>query len=949
MPQDSHPDGFTEVESFSLGADAAIAADETQALLATPTGRVEIATADGESETLSLETDIKDVAIDQYVFTVADGAVTAYTTSGIELWSTPVTEPRRVASLGREGVLACVTADGRVVGIDTETGSELYTVERPHSDVTAENTVVGGYGRVVIASWSFLVAFDTAGTLMFDRNIEGAIEDVAVLATGIVVRLKNGQLLRLDGETADKQWSQATDARAITAYGDGAILSVDADGVSAVDEHGTERPLSLPRADTVLATGDQRLVVTTADQSQTVYRSGQPSEASLTAAAATDTVDSGERIRFRVTNDGDDPVDGAATLRIDPVDALRVRRTTADLELPGGASTDLEFHVTDAVEPGDVDIELAVDGEEVGSGTVTVEQRRDLPDAVDVSTALESVDADGATVSVTARNVTGRPLRVGLASGDRMDSLDPERAATFETTVGRDRTDTLSLSVAGDGETVAVPVEVPAGGTPSLTIEAAGSQSNPYLDVVVGNDTGATLSGSMSVRLSASDRRLERSLSLDAGATLRLAVMLTAELAADGLDATATLDGFDASTTATLRPVDWADSEGDVAAPPDRATGLTTTDERPVEDGADELPTEGGTDRPTPAPTLDIVRTTPDSVRRGERFTERVELTNTGTAVAAEVTLDIGDVTYPVGRVAPEETVALDRSHAVFEQGTVSLPAGRVTIGGAEAVDVPARTVRVEPSAIEATAVATTRGDATTFEYVWYNRTEEPCRLLALGANAPGMSSAGWQLDGATIEGGDTATFERTVEHDGEPPTGPLRAGCQYTFTDGDRETYWTLTRPPADDGESAPNDSGLSVDVEALSVPLAGRNSTIECSLTAGDSLSDVTVEATGDIVSPLSTGERDLGDVPAGETVSQAIDVLPDDAGTATFDLRITAATDEGRYQVGGPVAAAESDSVTDTWTARSATAEAAPAADSDEETASTAPTHLVTTFRS
>lgn len=936
-------DEFTELETFSLGGDAAVAADDGRVLLGTPGGRLEIRGADGERETLDIGGGVEDIAIDGYVFAVADGEVTAYTTSGIELWSTDVTAPQRIVPVGREGVLACVTEDGHVVGIDTETGSRLYSVERPHDDVTADSTVVGGHGRVVIASWSFLVAFDAAGELLFDRNIEGAIEDVASLADSVVVRLKNGQLLRLD-ESGDRQWSQATEASAITPYTDDEILSIDGDGVSVIDEHGNRRPLSVPAAESVLATGDGRLVVTTANRNQSVYRKGQPAEAELAATVETDTVESGDRIRVRVDNDGDEAVDSSATLSVDPVDALRVRRTDATLSVPDGGSTELEFHVTEAVQAGDVFLELRVDGSTIGSGTVSVERRRDLSEAVDLSATVDAVDASGTTVSVTATNTAASPVSVGVASADH--AVEPDDTTTFETTVARE-TGTLSVTVSGDGETVELPVEVDLDGETALSVEAAGSRSTPYVDVVAGNGFDTTLTGTLSVVVEDGTLALDRSVTLDPAATLRLAVLLSDEIVAGGVDVTASLEGI-TETTATLPESAWG---RDADAEPSRATD--TEQPAPVESQSDG-PTEWGdmatADTPalesqSAAPALDVDRTTPDAVRRGEEFPERIEIHNTGTAAATDVEVSVGDVEYSLGELAPEATVELVRSHAVFEAGPFSLPAGRVTAAAAS-VDIRERTVSVESPDIELTVHTTGENGRTILDYHVDNQTPEPCRLRALGVKSPEMASKGWELDGETVDSGETATFERAVQHDGAPPA-TLITGCQYQFPGSDRETYWTIPHESPD--EESESEEPVSVDVDPGSVPLAGRNSAIDCTVTFGESLSEVTIEATGEMVSPLFVGEREVGDVGADESVTQAVDILPEDAGTAAFDLTITAATTDGtverQYTVTGPVAATESESVSASWEAQQSdvTEEGSTA----DEGAS-APTHLVTTFR-
>jgi len=927
---------FFEFESFSLGADAMVAADESQLALATPNGRVEICSIDGDSDTISIDESVEGLAIEQYVFAIADGQIIAYTTSGIELWSADVTDPREIVTLGQDGVLSCVTGEGRVVGIDTETGRELYATRWPHDDVAADSIVVGGHGRLIIASWSFLTAFDTRGEVVFDRNIEGAIEHVASLSDAVVVRLKNGQLISLDVREVTEQWSQSTDARSIATYGADGVLCVDDTGVSVVDEYGNVTPLDISAAESVLSTGDQRLVVTAAEQTQTVYRDMESTQPSLSATLLTETVRPGDDVRVTVTNGGTSSASESATLTIDPVDALRMRGTTATISLDGGETTELAFRVSDVVETGTVNAELTVGGTAIGGGQLSIQEQRDLSTAIDVAVDVVAFGGEYVDLAVTAENTRQAELGVGLPSSDVMRSLRPGKRESFETAVASDAIDQFGLEVSGDGETAVVPVDVSVPNeAPALSIEAAGPRSAPSIDAIVDNDTETTLTGTLSVRARSDALHCQRSITLDPGTKLLFAVTVSPEFVADGVSVTASIEEFGIEETADLTATDWDVCESDAAAGARVLSG--ETNERPPA----SLATDD--DRP-PATDLDVSRTVPDSVGRGERFTEQIEISNAGPATVTDIALDIGEANHTVERVEADQTVEISRSHAVFEQGPFTLPEGDVIAGG-ETFNIAERTIGVESTDIELDVTATNHGDDTKIEYVCWNTAESDCRIIALGVDGPAISPGAWTLDDSVcIEGGETVSFERTIT-DASKTSEPFRAGCQYQFAGNERTAYWTLTRS-RDEGADGTDDTtgdenGVSVEIESASVPLTERNSTIDCTLRFSQAMRDVAVESTGSIISPLSAGTRTVGAVGAGETVTLGIDILPESTGTASFDLTVTGETTDSERSLHrratGPVAATESEQVSDEW-------KVVPTEDRREPTA----VHLVTTFR-
>ncbi|MBX0325231.1 PQQ-binding-like beta-propeller repeat protein [Halomicroarcula sp. F13] len=965
---------YSEVTQFSLGTDTMLAADTSAVVVATPSGRLTVINDDGRS-TVSVDGPVDAVAAERYLFTLSDETVRATTTSGIELWTTPVEAATAIAPVGAGGVLACVTDDGRVVGLDTETGTKLYSAERPHTDVSELAAIVGGHGRVVVAAWSFLTAFDDTGEVLFDRNLDGAIAQVAVLETAVVVRLKDGRLVRLAMPDANQVWRQDTDARDITALRNDVIV-IDDDGLRYVDEHGTVDQLSLPGGDAVTATNEGSFIVTGDGGTQTVFQQGVPAAAALNATVLTDRARADESIRVQITNTGPGRVEASPSVETDASTSLQLDDDHRSITLDSDESTEITVPVKSVDESGEATVTVAVDGTTIGDGIVETVRYSDPATVVDVEAALKRVTEDGAAVVVTVSNSADVPVNVAFEGAT--DTVQPGDEGEVSTTVPLENDADYSLSVTLDDQSadIPVPVSLPSD-RPSLTITAGGDQSNPFLDVLLEAPFEATLTGTLVIE---ADERLhiERDLELPGGSRFQLVVPLTESVIASGMDVTTRLSGHDLSERTSLSVEAWDRGSETETVPSHGGTEATDAPGRSGQIGAQGHTADSKDDSPstltdspnaTLTPSLHVEREAPESIQRGQRFTETVIVTNVGTRTASDITIALGDQQYRIDRLEPDQRFELERDHALFDVGEAEVADGTVAHDGTSK-EVPPHTLTVEPGPILARVTTNLHGQMTALSFECTNTGDQPCRIGVLGVNPHEGADATWTLDDSPeLEPGGTLTIERQTDRTDLASAAPFVAGVRYVTPDTDPTSYWTLAAQGKTDNEVSGTGNGtaqtsntaLRLGAQPRSPPMVGRNSAIECTLTAGTTVTDLTVEAVGDAVTPLSTGERDIGRIAAGDAENYVVDIEPTEQGTASFTLTTSGSTQEGdvdhTYRVSGPIAEDAGEDVADEWSVTRTDSQSSDDERADEEVIDDGqdtlreqvpPTHLVTSCR-
>lgn len=885
-------DSYAEFERFSLPENGMSAAGRAAAVLATPGGRIEVLTT-SENETLSVNENLAAVAIDQYVFSAAEGTVQARTRSGIELWSTTIGSVNDLAPVGSGGVLACVTADGRLVGLDAETGAELFAVDRPHADVGEPVAVAGGGGSVAVATWSFLTVLDETGSVVCDRNLDGAISQVAIVADAVLAKLKDGQLVRLRLPEGEQAWIQSTAASDITAFEAG-VLAVTAETVLFVDEHGTVNPLSIEGGKQILATSEGSIVLTGTEGTWKVHRrdTGEPT---LEATPLTETVRTERSMDFRLQNTGAGSFDGSVTVAADGVE---LADTTVQVSIVPGETKPVRFPV-ETVTSETASVTLQANGRTIENETFETEHgATDIP----VEATVNGVTRTPAGLKLDLQLKNDGDQAVEVAVGDKSEHLPPGEYATLSPTVdgSGEKKELLIQSPHGTGD---LSVTVPQVGLPSIALEASGTRSEPFLDVQVVGPESAGLVGTLVLEYRVGPR-IERELDLPTDRQLLLTVPLTEGAIESGIgEVTASLEGHGVSETVAFGATEW------------KATGSHLGDEEDVS-GA-----------------LDVHRDVPESVAWGRRFSESVIVTNRGSSVVEGATVGREDGPQ-LPALEPGESATLTRHHAAFETGSLVLDQEPVTAGNLKD-EIPAREISVQQNQVGATGQITCDSEMKV-ALTCHNGSDHPVQVRKIGLGLADGGQELWSLSNPrTIDPGESAAINVRAT-DTEIGTPPIPAGLRYRTPDEEEHTALTLLAVDTDD------QGPISLSVESRQQPTVDRNTPIECVFTAGTALSAVTVEAVGSPVTALASGERKVGQLGPGEADRQIVDIAPSSAGPSSFTLSISGQTETGAfekiYEISGPVRTDSGAGESGTWNSRPA----------DAEGSAGHPNHLITPYR-
>ena len=318
---------LTELTTLSLGTDAMIASDTSTIAVTAPSGHTALIEAPTQNagedmhlpsnetiQTISIgdstTAPVIDIALDRYVFSLSGTTVQASTSSGVELWSTTVPAAQSLTTLNTDGVLACLTETGTIIGLDAETGTELFSVDRPHAEVSEPQAITGAEGYLAIGAWSFLVVFDSAGNCILEKNLDGTISDLAVLSDAVVVTLQHGNIQRVSYSNGDIEWSQHTTANDIDGTATGSVYAITDNHITHLDVVGRADPVIDAGGDQLMATADPTVLVTTDGGTQSVYQQQTATEPAVTATLLSDTIRSDDSIRFQIENTGTANVSG---------------------------------------------------------------------------------------------------------------------------------------------------------------------------------------------------------------------------------------------------------------------------------------------------------------------------------------------------------------------------------------------------------------------------------------------------------------------------------------------------------------------------------------------------------------------------------------------------------------------------------------------------------------
>lgn len=876
MPSGDDTGGRDYVTGERLRFDVPPEGDADADLLALAGGsRVVLVTTD---ETTTVETDarVTAVAVDRYVVVATDEGIRALTRGGVTLWTREIAGVEGLAPVrGRDVVVALVGDD--LVGMDSETGNELFRVERPHPDLEPDGVFGAAWG-VAISAWSYLTGFDGRGEELFDANLDGTVESVGTLTDRAVVGLRDGDVVAV---TADghRAWRHTLDARRFAPAGGERLPAVTERGPVFVDGDGETTPLPVgddADPDAVYCTYDGTVCCTVSGAEATVHRRLDTQPESVTGEVLADEIGIDDPLRVRLTNEGETAV--LTSVGVD-VDGATTDVSDERVSLEPGASHELSVEVT-----GVRDSNLVV-GVRVGERTVA---RREvavagntLGEALEATADLVGVEDGTVTFAVAVTNGGGRPVeRVRFSPpGKSLPAIDPGETRTVEQSVSF--RPGWSGTVRAEGEIG--PDEVSAEATVSIpdpafdcTVERGGDRDRAYADVVLRNHLPVPVEDALRVRVD--DRELQRRVTVAAGSSFTLA------LPVDSPAVEATVPGVECRVETELEGVPEAAGRDD---------GRDALGPSVLEAGGEA--------------TLRVSREAGDGLV-GYAIREELTVRNDGTAPASDVEVSAGGAAWTAETVAPGEEIRLIRLHVPGHTGTFEIDGGSVEHADGRTTVEPVAVAVGSPD-VRTEAVFEAGDREHELSLTVENGRDDPVEVTRVIADLGGDEPRRWTSDQlgplGSIRPGESATVAWSVpavecDVDGSP----VHVGLSYVPPDGEERHRTTLT------ALSRRSERPFDVEVVEGSNLEAGAYGYLTLSVgnAAGRPVGDLRIEASHDALTSTylpSTDER----LAVDDRVHHDIDISPDRPGATTIDVAIEGSADGERFSerltVSGPIA--------------------------------------------
>lgn len=913
---------YHETDSFTLGEHSEIAADTTRIAFAQTAGEVVVFDTSGR-ETVTLSDALSDLEVERYLICLTDNDVSAYTTSGVELWTQTIPGATDIIAFGERDVLAVLTADGTVVGLDLETGGQLFETHRPHEEFT-DTHIAGGNGLLCIGAWSFVVCIDTSGSVVVDRNLNSTVEGVSVLDGLVLVALKDGTVAALDAMTGERQWSNSAPVRHLSPRGHDRVPALTESGVVLIHAEGRIEQLAVETGQRIVSNTDESVLGIVDDTSIRIHRRGPPPSARLAVDVLTTELDTETPVRVYVENTGSTRIE--TTLSLASPQQFRADSRQIPVELAAGESREVAFRLRELPATDQLEYELLVDETELEHGSIPIARHVDLSDAVAVDVTRQQVTGDTMVVQSRVENSSDTTLDTVRIDEHTVTDLHPGEAATreHEVTLGEsDRTVQVEITHRNTTEIIERQLPVP---DEAVRVEIArGDGEMPWLNIDIQPTVETPVRGALTVALP-SEMTLSRGLELDDGEQLTLAVFLPSSVSTR--DEIPVVVGSPLLATETRTRVDgWDERTSRQASGHAHAAGVQGRDR------GSSLPTEqstreqnrssrGGTDfsrrdgagapeeNPVDGSPVQIERSLPSQGERGTVLVERLRVTNTSRRTLGEVTVSDPFGQYRLDELDVREQVTVQRRHAFFDTGTHELPPVRV-----DGERTAAHEVRVVEPDIECWADATY--DSATRELrlrvTVTNRTGRQCTLLRAGIDI-GATDSGqtWSLEEpAVVDAGETETWtHRTTLSSAAQPERRSRLVVVEYEQDGDRGRCRTLT--PLTAG-SASGETPFSVTLLDKSRLVAETQGIVDVAVEneSQEPLEDgrITVEGETVMETALSQDSKTVPRLAPGEQETLLVDVMPETTGTATFDV-VVEGTIGGdpvtqRLQFAGPVA--------------------------------------------
>lgn len=952
---------YRQTDSLTLGDQWQFAADRDRVVFGRRDGQIELF-QDDTREAITGPEPLEDIDVDRYLICLTDGVVSAYTVSEVELWTQTVPGATDVVSMGGKDVLAVLTEENDVIGLDLETGSELFSVSRPHDDFE-DYCVAGGRGMLCIGAWSFFVCIDISGTVRIDQNLDSTIEGIAILDDLVVVGLKGGDIIGLDPQTGEQRWSNSASLRYLAPGGQKTVPALDDSGSILIHAEGRIEQLELDTGHRIIGATDGTVIGITEDTSATVYRIGSSPAEQLDIDVLTNQLEPAKPIRIRVGNDSNQPIE--TTVRLETAPPVHLESQYERLELSGGESCEIAFRLVELPETDEVECQVVVDENELTSAAMAVATQVDLEEAVRISSTCNQIENRVADFTITCENISSETLDEVRIDGETQVT-DMKSGETVEVNQSYPLNDerqiiTAQINHRNKRTTIEQEVTVP---TSVLNVDIdRGGGDNPCIVVTAQPSVSAPISGELSVSID-EEKALTRDLSLASDETLSLVFVLPYHLATREtlpvsvdsplLEAVqrAEISGWDGTDIESVLGQDRDNSrnesrEEQQRSITDRTTDTSTqrweqsqgpqeTDQRStpqtdrnresqqasnsaiknpdIKEGDqtdNERSPEFRNQQPRVDLQLNIEREIPDSVNIGERVAETIFIVNESRSQIESITISDSFAQTTLERIEPGRKRTVKRYHSFFETGEKQLPPLQVN---SVKTDPLSLTVVESDITVEAEAVWDSERRELAAYFAIKNLGERRCVVQAVGIDiSPTERGTVWTMDQPVrIEPNASETIKRTIEFSEKPQFNRnTRIAIIECQTEGTREKHRTLaplTQRDQDSGVSWPsvtlteNSEILENSEGAIEIEVRNRGQT---------HFEDVTVSLEGEMVleTPLSEDTKSVSSLPPGETLTVGLADVLARSETTNFDVVISAVVDgtprTHRLEFEGPVA--------------------------------------------
>jgi hypothetical protein len=868
--------------------------------------------------TLQVEGEPVDVALGGRVYALTADAVLALSPegSGSRVWSLDLADEgvEGIAALPEADVV-CVLTERNLVGVDGESGSRRWTVDRPYADVAGDVSFVAADGRFLLGAWSFVTGVDAGGEQVFDADLGSALTGVGGTGGTVVAALKSDQLVGVDPESGTVNWRTEIRPTQVTPRGDETLLVRTADGLLAVQSDGKYESVDGLPPGSVYPTRNGDLVCVHREDTLSVHRRSVDVDA-VTAALPVDAIGPGEPLAVELTNEAETAGSATVTLAVEGVTTAR-RSATADL--PAGGSTTAEFEVTDVEDVETAEVRVSVDGVALASESIAI----DRPDPPEESVAAElTVDrVDGSTVHATLFvHNEGEVLQELRVREDdlHVGAVAPGETSRVEVTERYTPGESVERTVVDDtGTTVATASPSATAGSVTMSVEPTVEESFLFVDVTVENPTETEVADTL-VLLGVGDAGpVERGVDVSPGATWTLSVAIPGSVAV-GLDGNVLRARLDGAGVEDTHDLSLGNSFAAATAPGgrDKRAGGSARGHGPRGQSAGG---RGGQDRQTgggrqeswgdtagagASPAVSLRRAVADDEPDAtEAFLEYLAVDTEGQI--DDLTLAADGEQFRLGSFDRGEERRYQRAHALARRGRSQLSPVAATAGGSHLTETGAMDVDVRDGPLVVRASVDASGRTVRVRGTVENRTDDYLSVEGVDVTWVG----GWDIDphGEGLGPGETVRWSGSVPAP-ETELSDTDEVVPFTVEYGGDGRFQSLAPVERDVGTGAAVANRLDPGI-GRETHVADTYSKVVCNLrnVSEEPIQELQLAATGDRLNEMIYVEETFQSLQPGETIEHYVDVKPAESDRElAVDLVVTCDGETDRLALDGPVAA-------------------------------------------